>query len=189
MTTTMLALFAALALVPTSPLSLDDRQDVLDQLPDSAYSTSIAPLEDSVTSLEQNVTALERNVVEIDRQTTAGEETVISLASDVLFDSNEATVPKRASTKVDELVEDIPDGAAVDVHGHTDSIDTDEYNQDLSERRAEAVAAILEEVRPDLELQVEGFGESEPVEPNEVDGEDNPQGRALNRRVEIRYSN
>jgi len=33
---------------------------------------------------------------------------------------------------------------------------------------------------PDLELQVKGFGETEQVEPNETNGEDNPEGRALN---------
>ncbi len=189
MTATTFALSAALLLVPVSSAAVADRQDVLDQLPDSAYSASITPLENSLIAVGRNVTALDRNVVEIDRQTTAGEETVISLASDILFDSNEATVPKRASDKVAELVADILDGAAVDVFGHTDSLDTDEYNQDLSERRAEAVADILEDVRPDLELQVTGFGEMEPVEPNEQNGEDNPEGRALNRRVEIRYEN
>jgi len=181
-----LALTTALLAVP-SVATADDPQDIVDRLPESAYAASITPLDDGITALENNVTALQRNIVEMDRQTTAGEETVISLASDILFDSDEATVPEQASTKVGDLVAGIPDGAAVDVHGHTDSIDTDEYNQDLSERRAEAVADILEEVRPDLELQIEGFGEREPVEPNEVDGEDNPEGRALNRRVEIRY--
>ena len=42
--------------------------------------------------------------------------------------------------------------------------------------------------RRDLQLEVAGFGMDQPVEPNEVNGEDNPEGRALNRRVEIRFS-
>lgn len=181
-----LVLTTALLAVP-SVGAADNPADIVDQLPESAYADSVTPLDDGITALENNVTALQRNIVEMDRATVAGEETVISLASDILFDSNEATVPDRASARVGDLVADIPDGAAVDVHGHTDSIDTDEYNQELSERRAKAVADILEEVRPDLELKIEGFGEREPVEPNKVDGKDNPQGRALNRRVEIRY--
>ena len=41
--------------------------------------------------------------------------------------------------------------------------------------------------RPDLKLDVEGFGKGRPVAPNSQGGEDNPEGRALNRRVEIRY--
>lgn len=61
------------------------------------------------------------------------------------------------------------------------------YNKDLSQQRAKAVAAILETARPDLKLDVEGFGKGRPVAPNSQGGEDNPEGRALNRRVEIRY--
>ena len=39
----------------------------------------------------------------------------------------------------------------------------------------------------DLEVTAKGFGESEPVESDEKNGKDDPEGRAKNRRVEIRY--
>lgn len=67
------------------------------------------------------------------------------------------------------------------IEGHTDSVDTDEYNLDLSRRRAAAVVAWLVErgVAADR-LDSTGFGEARPVADN-----DTPQGRALNRRVEV----
>ena len=72
----------------------------------------------------------------------------------------------------------------VDVYGHTDNTGSDAYNQQLSERRAQAVAQYLAAngVRPDR-LLVSGFGESQPVASNA-----SPQGREQNRRVEIRIA-
>ena len=90
-------------------------------------------------------------------------------------------------TKVGSLVADIPKGAAVAVYGHTDSIGSMASNQQLSEARAEAVAAVIRASRPDLRLDVRGYGETQPIAPNETAGKDNPAGRAENRRVEIRY--
>ena len=72
--------------------------------------------------------------------------------------------------------------------GHTDSLGEDAYNLGLSQRRAEAVAAAVAASRPDLSLTTEGRGEADPVAPNDNGGEDNPDGRAANRRVEIRYA-
>src|SRR5699024_8463740 len=122
----------------------------------------------------------------LDSRSTQGEQTVIALSSDILFEFGEADIDDRAEDKVAELVQDVPDGATVQVHAHTDSVSDREFNQQLSEERAATVAAVIEEARPDLDLEVEGFGLDRPVEPNEVNGEDNPEGRALNRRVEIR---
>jgi outer membrane protein OmpA-like peptidoglycan-associated protein len=69
----------------------------------------------------------------------------------------------------------------VDVIGHTDSTGRAEYNQGLSERRASSVAAYLRsrEVIP-ARIVVTGMGQNAPVASN-----DTPEGRALNRRVEI----
>lgn len=72
----------------------------------------------------------------------------------------------------------------VDVYGHADSVGSDSYNQDLSERRAMNVASILiggGVIRQ--RLQATGFGESRPVASNASD-----EGRARNRRVEVYIS-
>jgi len=69
----------------------------------------------------------------------------------------------------------------IEVAGHTDSTGTAEYNQQLSERRARAVAAYLvtREVRRDRIIEV-GEGENRPIASN-----DTAEGRQLNRRVEL----
>ena len=69
--------------------------------------------------------------------------------------------------------------------GHTDSIGDDASNLTLSQQRAQAVADAISAARSDLRLTVVGKGESDPVEPNEQGGEDNPEGRAKNRRVTV----
>ncbi|MBP2676209.1 MAG: peptidoglycan-binding protein, and OmpA, partial [Deltaproteobacteria bacterium] len=71
----------------------------------------------------------------------------------------------------------------VTVEGHTDHVGTDEYNMDLSRRRAQAAADYL--VRecgvPAERFTVLWYGESRPMAPN-----DSPEGREINRRVELR---
>lgn len=72
-------------------------------------------------------------------------------------------------------------GLRVLIEGHTDSVDSDEFNLDLSRRRAAAVVGWLTArgIGADR-LASEGYGESRPVA-----GNDSAQGRALNRRVEV----
>ena len=69
----------------------------------------------------------------------------------------------------------------VEVAGHTDSIGTDEYNQGLSLRRAEAVRNYLVDkgIAADR-LSIKGYGESQPVADNAT-----ADGRFMNRRVEL----
>jgi len=72
----------------------------------------------------------------------------------------------------------------VDVYGHADSVGSDSYNQDLSERRAMNVASVLISGGVIRErLAVRGFGESRPIASNATD-----DGRARNRRVEVYIS-
>lgn len=147
---------------------------------DEQLQASIVPLADEVSALSPSVTPVE--TVEEDQG-----QTIITLQSDILFAFAESGISKNAKEKIIDLVEDVPQDATVDVGGHTDSIGDDASNLKLSEERAQNVASVIGKARPDLSLTVEGFGESRPVEANEQGGEDNPEGRAANRRVEIRY--
>lgn len=73
------------------------------------------------------------------------------------------------------------DKTIIEVAGHTDSVGSDQYNQQLSERRANSVAAYLAGRDVDRSRMVTvGAGEAYPVATNETDA-----GRAQNRRVEI----
>ncbi|QFG69377.1 OmpA family protein [Ornithinimicrobium pratense] len=177
----------ALVLTVTGQALADERGDVLDSLPSSAWGQSIVALESSTTVLDERITYLEPRISPFETRTTEGEETVITLSSDILFAFGEATIEPEAERRIGELLADVPDGATVQVHGHTDSIGGRDFNQALSEDRAETVAEVILADRPDLQLEVEGFGMDDPVEPNATDGEDNPEGRALNRRVEVRF--
>jgi len=80
-------------------------------------------------------------------------------------------------------------GYSLEVQGHTDSKGSDEYNVKLSERRANEVKTFLiKKKKIDVSrIVVKTFGESQPAVPNELpNGEDDPEGRARNRRVEFK---
>jgi outer membrane protein OmpA-like peptidoglycan-associated protein len=77
----------------------------------------------------------------------------------------------------------------IELSAHTDSRGTDEYNEILSERRAQSMKEFLQnyrEINP-KRLKAKGYGEYVPIAPNEnPDGTDNPEGRQRNRRCEFR---
>lgn len=113
--------------------------------------------------------------------------TVITFDNAVLFDYNMSDIRPDAAAALDYVAEvfitaGVPTAV---VEGHTDSHSSLEYNQGLSERRAAAVVDALRERGVTTALTAEGYGKTRPIAPNEIDGEDNPAGRQLNRRVEI----
>lgn len=117
-----------------------------------------------------------------------GDDAVITLASDILFDFSSAEISDKAEKAIATTVEKVPDGTKVTVSGYTDSIGDDAANKKLSKKRAQAVADVIADSRSDLDLTVKGYGEADPVAKNTTKkGDDNPQGRAKNRRVEISY--
>ena len=74
-----------------------------------------------------------------------------------------------------------------EVAGHTDAKGTEEYNDRLGQRRAISVIEYLTRRGvPAAQLVIRSYGETRPIAPNtKPDGSDDPEGRALNRRVEI----
>jgi OOP family OmpA-OmpF porin len=107
----------------------------------------------------------------------------VTFAADAFFDFDKSTLKPEATAKLDDLVSKTK-GINLEVIiavGHTDSVGSDEYNQKLSVRRAEAVKAYL--VTKGIEknrVYTEGKGEKQPVADNKT-----AEGRAKNRRVEI----
>jgi outer membrane protein OmpA-like peptidoglycan-associated protein len=114
----------------------------------------------------------------------------IELSGDVLFDFDKWDIRPEAEEmlkKVGEVIT-IAESSKVIISGHTDSKGSDEYNQGLSEKRAESVKNwLVKNSGVDSKLiETIGYGESKPVAPNtNPDGLDNPEGRQKNRRVEI----
>ncbi|TNC19471.1 OmpA family protein [Georgenia sp. 311] len=131
------------------------------------------------------VWSVEGSVRTLEAVATEGDQTTISLASDILFASQSFELPPAAAPRIGELLADVPEGAAVQVHGHTDSLVGPIPNDELSRNRAQAVADVIAAERPDLVLEVAGFADTEPVE---RENPDDPATYAANRRVEIVYS-
>lgn len=102
---------------------------------------------------------------------------------DVLFDTGRAELKSGASRKLDQLAQFLvehPD-RRVQIDGFTDSVGTDSYNEELSQRRANTVReALISRGIESSRIGTEGYGKSYPVANNSDSG-----GRQLNRRVEV----
>lgn len=119
--------------------------------------------------------------VEVIRQ---GDDLVLRMPSSITFATDQAAVQPQFRPTLDQVAQVLRDynQTYVDVYGHTDSTGSESYNMSLSERRANAVRDYLvsrgvESVR----LGTRGFGEYQPIAPNDTE-----EGRAENRRVEIK---
>lgn len=103
--------------------------------------------------------------------------------SDVLFDTGKSTLKPGAKVrlaKVAGIILAYPD-LKLEVDGYTDSVGGEEYNQRLSERRADAVRNFLvSQGVSENNVHAQGFGKSDPIASNET-----AAGRQLNRRVEL----
>ena len=106
----------------------------------------------------------------------------------MLFDFNSATLRQSANSALQDIANALVGRPErLQVIGHTDAKGSDQYNLDLSQRRADTVrqALINLGVRENA-ITSAGHGESQPIAPNtDTNGQDNPTGRQLNRRVEI----
>ena len=114
--------------------------------------------------------------------------TVITLQDGVLFDFGKYDLRPEAKATLAKLATVLNQAKvpAAQINGHTDSIGDDAFNQDLSEKRASAVATQLKADGVSANLETHGYGKTQPVADNtNADGSDNPAGRQANRRVEI----
>lgn len=101
----------------------------------------------------------------------------------VNFDFDKSTIRPDSRPVLDEAAEILKENpdVRISVEGHTDSVGSEEYNEKLSVRRAEAVFRYLvNHGVPPERMEVIGYGERRPVADNDTEG-----GRAQNRRVEL----
>lgn len=112
-----------------------------------------------------------------------GEGIKITFDSGILFDVNRSTLQVPAQVNLQSLARILNKYGDTDVliEGHTDATGSEEYNMDLSMRRAQSVANFLSglQVSP-ARFRIMGYGEGQPIASNET-----PDGRQLNRRVEL----
>jgi len=113
-----------------------------------------------------------------------GDELVLNMPSGITFGTDRSDIQPQFRPTLDQVADVLAqyNQTLVDVYGHTDSTGSDAYNQSLSQRRATAVADYLASHGvQSARLGTRGFGESQPVASNETE-----DGRAANRRVEIK---
>ena len=118
------------------------------------------------------------------------DETIYRVKGQVLFDFDQAEMRVDTLEVLDQILSAIENRdfkGELEIAGHTDAEGTAEYNYDLSVRRATGVALWFRERLPaDRSVIAVGYGEGQPIAANTLpDGADSPEGRAMNRRVEI----
>ena len=134
-----------------------------------------------------------RPLVQVKKQTTTKENdlteikfeagTTIAL-SNVFFETGKATLKPESTAELDKLVHTMIDypNMQIEIRGHTDNVGSDASNQTLSEDRAKAVMNyLLDHKVKSKRLNAAGFGSTKPVA-----GNDTPEGRQKNRRVEFK---
>lgn len=132
--------------------------------------------------MDQQAKELQQNIPGA-RVERVGEGIQVTFDSGILFDFDSDAVRGAAQSNLKTLASSLNryPGSELVIVGHTDDVGADSYNQDLSERRADAAANVLNwEGVARERMRTMGLGETEPVAPNDSDA-----GRARNRRVEV----
>ncbi|NGZ75201.1 OmpA family protein [Saccharibacillus alkalitolerans] len=114
---------------------------------------------------------------------TGDEPVKLEIEDTLLFDYDKAELKPEASKTLDGIVKALKelDGASVEIQGHTDDRGSDDYNLDLSERRAQAVLRYFEESGlENVNFTAAGYGKKQPVASNDTE-----EGRGRNRRVDL----
>jgi outer membrane protein OmpA-like peptidoglycan-associated protein len=107
----------------------------------------------------------------------------ITMTNQTAFETNSTDIKPGFHTTMDKVADIVVryNKTTLTVVGHTDDVGTNQYNQQLSERRAHSVANYLEAKRVNsVRLAIAGKGEAQPIESNATE-----TGRQANRRVEI----
>ena len=158
-----------------------DREDArLDARTREADAAKLAAASSAAQSAE-----LQRQIDELQAKET--DRGLVLTLGDVLFETGKAQLQSGAPGNLNTLVKFLNNypNRTVLIEGYTDSVGSNDYNQELSSRRAESVQAYLVGQGIDRgRLTASGLGESAPVADNE-----SATGRQLNRRVEVIISN
>jgi OOP family OmpA-OmpF porin len=134
--------------------------------------TGVQQANNRINTVETRLNSINDNYTESEKQT-------------VLFDLDKATLKDEAKAMLDKIASDLSGqrmGYMVELQGFTDTQGPEQYNIGLSQRRVESVERYLvSKSIPIFRISVVGLGEDNPVADNKT-----RQGRAQNRRVEIR---
>ncbi len=115
--------------------------------------------------------------------TRQGDNIILNMPSNITFDIDRSEVKPQFYNTLNSvaIVLNEFDRTRVEVYGHTDADGSEQHNYDLSQRRASSVAQYLTSQQVNRgRLGVQGLGETRPIASN-----NSPDGKAINRRVEI----
>lgn len=176
----------------------DELQSAMDELDDERsnsadmaqlreqYQESLDQLDAEIQrreDAEERMSQMSDRLAEIGDIRQSSEGTVVSLSSATLFEINKSELLPAAQENLEKLAEALKDDSEINlsVAGFTSSTGPREFNQRLSEQRADAVKDFLVSQGIDAaRINTAGYGEDQPVATN-----DTQEGRAMNRRVEI----
>ncbi|MFC5834497.1 OmpA family protein [Nonomuraea insulae] len=158
----------------------------------SAPPGATGAVEDLVLPVEDIIGEVE-SMDGTESETKQGRQVTVAVTSDVLFALDKWRLTAKARqrlAKVAEKVDAEGAGGVVKIEGHTDDQGTDSYNVTLSQRRAQAVQAVMRGLLTGsgVTLESHGYGESRPKLPNIIEGKPVEKNRAKNRRVEIVFT-
>lgn len=115
--------------------------------------------------------------------TRSGDNIILNMPGNVTFNTDSSDIRASFYDVLNSVVLVVKefDKTLIEVAGHTDSTGSDQYNQSLSERRAGSVGQyFIAQGIPGMRVMTRGYGELRPIADN-----NSPQGRELNRRVEL----
>jgi outer membrane protein OmpA-like peptidoglycan-associated protein len=111
--------------------------------------------------------------------------------SNILYDYDKSELRAESVASLDSLIGFMKDNPSltVEINSFTDSKGDDQYNADLSQKRAQSVLDYLSDRGVDRSrMAAKGMGKQNPIAPNSINGKDNPKGRQANRRTEFKIT-
>lgn len=161
--------------------AVEELTEERDRVQLEARERDVEVAEQRADEAETELERLQRQIAEIKAEET--ERGLVLTLGDILFDVDQAELKPggiQQLTRVADFLREQPERKLL-IEGHTDSTASDEYNRELSQRRANAVLDFLitQGIEP-TRMEARGYGEEFPVATNETTA-----GRQQNRRVEI----
>jgi outer membrane protein OmpA-like peptidoglycan-associated protein len=151
---------------------------------DAAAAADLAAAQQARMDAEKRADDAQAKLAEVAKLKEEARGLVITLSGSVVFASNQASILPAAQSRLNQVSEALLSTDSrrnLVVEGHTDSIGSEAYNMQLSQRRADSVRSyLISRGYPADMIEARGIGEVRPIASNS-----SPDGRSNNRRVEI----